>query len=152
MITTQLNWQLRGIATPKIHLLLQCQGSTLVQGFRHRIFTGRESKCAVSMKGALECASKEFFSEELNSWWALQTPGKPDAFYRTRTSIFMFTQPTQVTEPSDKEYRAVRQPTTTLQVGKYKTKNQNQAVLCCSAQQVDHSKLIVHNYLYLPCL
>lgn len=46
-------------------------GSTLVQGFRHRIVTGEggysESKCAVSMKGALECASKEFFSEELNS-------------------------------------------------------------------------------------
>lgn len=50
-------------------------GSTLVQGFRqdfHWEGGYSESKCAVSWKGALECASKEFFSEELNSWWALQ--------------------------------------------------------------------------------
>lgn len=94
------------VAMPRVH---SCAG------FQTQDFHWEgESKCAVSMKGALECASKEFFSEELNSWWALQTPGKPDAFYRTRTSIFTFTQPTQVTEPSDKEYRAVRQPTTTL--------------------------------------
>jgi len=118
-----------------------------------RIFSGREDTVNQSVlflwKGLWSVPPNNFFPKELNSWWALQTPGEPDAFYHTRTSMFTFTQPTQVTEPSDKEYRAVRHPTTVSQVGKCKTKNY--AVLCYSAswsQQVDHSKLITASWLY----
>lgn len=64
MISPQLNWQLRGIAAPKINVLLQYQ-DPLLCGVSDRIFTGREDTLNQSVlflgKGLWSVPPKNFF-------------------------------------------------------------------------------------------